>query len=95
MGPIGSDYSYIGVQITDSAYVVVNSYIMTRMGKKAIDQLKDNTFHAKIVIALDGKTKNIDARPSDSIALAVRTKSRIFVEEEVLNKSTQFSDGEK
>ena len=39
MGPIGSDKSHIGVQLTDSPYVVVSMRIMTRMGQKALDQL--------------------------------------------------------
>jgi len=39
MGPIGSELSEIGVQITDSAYVVANTFIMTRMGTKALDEL--------------------------------------------------------
>lgn len=39
MGPFGSPLSEIGVQITDSPYVVANTYIMTRMGKKALDAL--------------------------------------------------------
>jgi len=39
MGPEDSPYSQIGVQITDSPYVVVNMKIMTRMGKKALDRL--------------------------------------------------------
>jgi phosphoenolpyruvate carboxykinase (GTP) len=42
MGPIGSPLAHIGVQITDSEYVVLNMKIMTRMGKKALTALGDN-----------------------------------------------------
>ncbi len=43
MGPIGSPYSKVGVEVTDSIYVVLNMDIMTRMGQCALDQLGDES----------------------------------------------------
>jgi len=60
--------------------------------KVIIDKLEDNTFHAKLVIKTkSGDTKVIDARPSDSIALAVRAHAPIFVEDEVVKQSDVFN----
>jgi len=59
-----------------------------------IDELRDNTFFAKIVIEVSALTNEIDSRPSDAIALAVRTKSPIYVAENVM-KSAAFIPSEE
>jgi bifunctional DNase/RNase len=58
-----------------------------KVEKIVINDLKDNTFFARIHL-LRGETRwNVDSRPSDAIALALRVDAEIFVEEEVLEKS--------
>lgn len=48
--------------------------------------LQDNTFFAKLIVTQNGNTLEVDARPSDAIALAVRLNAPIFVAEEVMNE---------
>jgi bifunctional DNase/RNase len=66
-----------------------------KIDKIIIDKLEENTFHAKLILkAKDGSLKTIDARPSDSIALAVRAHAPIFVEDEII-KQTEIFNKEK
>ena len=55
-----------------------------------ISDLKENTYYAKVHLSYEDSEYSIDARPSDAIALALRTKAPIFANEEVLRK--QASD---
>ena len=55
-----------------------------KVPKIEIVDLKDNTYYAIVTIEVEGKTIDIDARPSDAVALALRTGAEIFVNEEVL-----------
>ena len=59
----------------------------TRVERIVINDLKDNTFFARIHLSRAGATWAVDSRPSDAIALALRSRSEIFVEEGVLEKS--------
>ena len=47
MGVLGSDFSKIGIELTDSIYVVLNMLIMTRAGKACLDQLGDSPYFIK------------------------------------------------
>jgi len=59
--------------------------------KLIIDKMIENTFHAKLEIkTADGKTVLVDSRPSDGVALAVRSNAPIFVDEEVLSRAAIF-----
>ena len=52
-----------------------------------VTELVDNTFYARILIDVDGRTVEVDARPSDAIALALRMHATIFVNERVLEEA--------
>lgn len=55
--------------------------------KIVVCDLQENTFYALIYLALNGDTVAVDARPSDAIALALRTKAPIFVEDTVIDNA--------
>ena len=55
-----------------------------------INDLQDNTFFAVISITQNGSDMTIDSRPSDAIALALRTKSPIFVEDKVIEAAKKL-----
>jgi len=59
--------------------------------KVVVNQLKDDTFYAVIWLEREGKLICVDSRPSDALALALRTDSPIFVDEDVINSSKAAS----
>ena len=56
--------------------------------------LRNDTFYAKIILSLDGENLEVDSRPSDAIALAVRAEVPIYAEESVLDKAGILLDKE-
>jgi len=72
--------------VIDTMGGVVNSII--------VNDLKNDTFFAKVIIDTSGKQMEIDSRPSDALALAVRTGVPIYADESVLDKAGILLDGE-
>jgi bifunctional DNase/RNase len=60
-----------------------------RVDKVEVCDLKNNTFYALIHLLASDRPMTIDARPSDAIALALRTESPIFVSDDVIERSMQ------
>jgi bifunctional DNase/RNase len=52
-----------------------------------VTELRENTFYARITIVQDGRELEIDSRPSDAIALAVRCDAQIFASDDVIEES--------
>src|SRR5207247_11004157 len=70
--------------------------VITELGAKivsiVISDLIEDIFYARIVLDVDGRHVEIDSRPSDAIALAVRAKTSIFVDESVLDRAGMTLD---
>lgn len=75
--------------LTHDLLVNVIQAMEGQLVRLVIDKLETSTFFAKLEVKRpSGETKLIDCRPSDGIAVAVRTRCPIFVDEEVLNKAS-------
>ena len=59
--------------------------------KIVVTDLQENTFFATIYLDMEGDRVTIDSRPSDAIALALRTDAPIFVTQDVINNSTNMT----
>ena len=72
--------------------------VITSLGGKVtqvvINELADETFFAKLIIDDNGRHVEVDSRPSDAIALAIRAKVPIFVEDAVLDQAGMVFESE-
>lgn len=70
--------------------------VITKMGAKVshvlVNELRNDTFYARVVLDNNGHPLEVDSRPSDAIALAVRAKAPIFVAESVMEKAAIMPD---
>jgi len=76
--------------LTHDLIVNILTQMNARIEKVVVSDLKDNSYYALIYIKMNGATLTIDARPSDSLALAVRVRCPIYIDEKVLKKCPQI-----
>lgn len=65
-----------------------------RLTQVVINELADETFYAKLILDANGRHLEVDSRPSDAIALAIRAKVPILVEESVLEQAGMVAESE-
>jgi bifunctional DNase/RNase len=73
--------------MTHDLFTDILAQLEARVVKIAVTELRENTFYALITVAIDGAEIEIDSRPSDAIALAVRSGAPIFAAEAVIEES--------
>jgi hypothetical protein len=101
IGPYEADAITIKLQGVEVARPLTHDLLhqaLSHLGGKVshvlVNDLHDDTFFARIVVDRDGQRIELDSRPSDAIALAVRTKSPIFVSESVMERAAVVPDEE-
>lgn len=70
-------------------------YLECRLAKVEICDLKEGVFFARLVLAYSGREVSVDSRPSDAIAIALRTGTPIFVEERVMDEAGRLLEIEE
>lgn len=95
IGPFEADAITIALQGSDVARPLTHDLmrnIISEAGAVAshilVSELRDDIFFARIVLDVDGRHVEVDSRPSDAIALAVRLKCPIYVSDSVMDKAS-------
>ena len=78
--------------LTHDLFAAALERLGVRVDRVVISELADETYHATIHLERDGFQVEVDARPSDALALAVRAEVQIFAAEEVLAQAALASD---
>ncbi len=95
IGPFEADAITIALQGSDVARPLTHDLmrnLIAETGASAqhilVSELRDDIFFARIVLDVDGRHVEVDSRPSDAIALAVRLKCPIYVADSVMEKAS-------
>src|SRR5689334_5877832 len=79
--------------LTHDLFATALENLGVRVERVVISTLAEETYHARLLLERDGTTFEIDSRPSDALALAVRTGGRIFASEAVLEQAALGGEG--
>jgi len=101
IGPYEADAITIKLQGVEVARPLTHDLLQQSIGKLGakvshilVNDLQDDTFYARVVMDRDGERIELDSRPSDAIALAVRVGAPIFVSESVMERAGVTPDEE-
>jgi uncharacterized protein len=73
--------------LTHDLFLTLFGRLKVQVTKVVITDLRNNTYYATVYLTSDGTAMELDSRPSDAIALAIRAKAPVFAEERVFEKS--------
>ena len=79
--------------LTHDLFLTLFGRLKVSVTKVVITALRDNTYFATLHLAANGAPMELDSRPSDAIALAIRSKAPVFAEERVFEKSERVPAG--
>lgn len=99
IGPAEADAIAIKLQDVSVARPLTHDLLLATIGELGgrvlsivVSDLNNDTFYARILLDVDGRQVELDSRPSDALALAVRAKAPIYAEETVLEKAGIYLD---
>ena len=74
--------------LTHDLFLTLFGRLKVGVTRVVINDLRDGVYYATLLLSVDGKEMALDSRPSDAIALAIRAKAPVYVQERVFEKST-------
>ena len=94
IGPFEADAIAMSLQDVEAARPMTHDLlksVLQQLGAETvrieIHDLREDVFYARIIVRVDGREAEIDSRPSDALALAVRVRAPVFVEESVMDRA--------
>jgi bifunctional DNase/RNase len=81
--------------MTHDLLTEILSQLDAQVVRITVTELRENTFFAQVTVQMDGAEIDVDSRPSDAIALAIRAEAPIFAADEVIEESAIEFEGEE